>query len=137
MIGIGRGSGSRLKLPDDALPAAGRRAARPSGPRRTLTLFVFAPGRDTPRRVPLPGWLVAGALLVLGLVGAAGVQVWQQNQALEAELIALRQTQALGDTRESELHTVVGLQDAKLAGQATQLQTQNQQLTTIQQDLDD
>jgi murein DD-endopeptidase MepM/ murein hydrolase activator NlpD len=129
----GRNSGLRL--------VGGLPAAAPAGterpPRRGPTLFLFLPGRETPHRVRLPLPLLAGALLLLIGLGLAGLSLWRQNQALETELATLRQSQRLADTREGELHTVVGLQKDELAGQAAQLQTQNEQITGIGHDLDE
>jgi murein DD-endopeptidase MepM/ murein hydrolase activator NlpD len=116
--------------------AAGQ-AAAPRPARRGPTLFLFLPGRETPQRVRLPLPLLAGALLILVGLGLIGLQLWRQNQALEAELATLRQTQSLADTREGELHNVVGLQKDQLAGQDAQLQSQNAQITTIGSDLDE
>lgn len=129
----GRNSGLRLVRGLPAVEAAG--TARPA--RRGPTLFLFLPGQETPRRVRLPLPLLAAGLLILIGLGLAGLTVWQRNQALEAELAALRQTQRLADTREGELHTVVGLQKDELAGQAAQLQSQNKQITGIDSDLAD
>ncbi len=127
----GRNSGLRLVRGLPVAEPAG--TARPA--RRGPTLFLFLPGRETPQRVRLPiPLLLAGLLILIGL-GLAGLTLWQHNQALEAELATLRQTQALADTREGELHTVVGLQKDELAGQAVQLQSQNEQITGIAGDL--
>jgi murein DD-endopeptidase MepM/ murein hydrolase activator NlpD len=100
-------------------------------------LFVLAPGRDTPYRLRLARPLVAFVLLGLALLGVGALTLWQHNQQLEAELAALRQTQTLTDTREGEMHTVLGLQKDKLADQATQLQAQTEQIGAIAEDLDD
>jgi murein DD-endopeptidase MepM/ murein hydrolase activator NlpD len=127
----GRNSGLRLVR---GLPATGPAGTeRPA--RRGPTLFLFLPGRETPQRVRLPVPLLGVGLLILIGLGLGGLALWQHNQALEAELAALRQTQALADTREGELHTVVGLQKDELAGQAVQLQSQDAQITGIADDL--
>ncbi len=116
------------------LPGDPERVARPARGRGP-TLFLFLPGRETPRRVRLPVPLLLLGLLILIGLGLVGLNLWQQNQALEAELAALHQTQTLATTREGEIQSVVGLQKDQLSGQAAQLQAQNDQITGIGHDL--
>src|SRR5437870_5189794 len=103
------------------LGGQGRAALPRSGGGRALTLFVLAPGRKEPLRLRLPGWLLALGLLALLAVTGLGLRLYRENQALNDELAALRQTQNLAASREGELHNVVSLQKDRLAGQNSQL----------------
>ena len=135
---MARGTGSRLRLVSEVRRAAREReAAGPPPARSRWTLFVLAPGRDTPVRLRLSRPLLA--LVVLLGIGLAfgGWRLWEQNRQLEAELAALRQTQALTDVREDELHTVLAGQKDKMADQDTRLQTQDSQINTIADGLAD
>lgn len=135
---MGRENGSRLRRVSELRRSAREReAAGPTPARSRWTLFVLAPGRDTPMRLRLSRPLLA--LVVLAVIGGAlgAWRLWEQNRQLEAELAALRQTQALTDVREDELQTVLAGQKDKLADQDTRLQTQDAQISTIADDLAD